>query len=101
VDLEEIESRVKARDEELRAEVNNQMKLAQDSHDRYKAEVQNHANSLNELKQVKSELETARESILEARTTAQTATAKLTSSEASWLEQKATLQKELASIQTR
>ncbi|PLW13850.1 hypothetical protein PCANC_16757 [Puccinia coronata f. sp. avenae] len=101
VDLEEIESRVKARDEELRTEVNNQMKLAQDSHDRYKAEVQNHANSLNELKQVKSELETARESILEARTTAQTATAKLTSSEASWLEQKATLQKELASIQTR
>ncbi|WAR55491.1 hypothetical protein PtB15_6B232 [Puccinia triticina] len=101
VDLEEIETRVKARDNELRAEVNNQMKLAQESHDRYKAEVQNHANSLNELTQVKSELETARESILEAQTTAQTATAKLTSSEASWSEQKATLQKELANIQTR
>ncbi|KAI7965834.1 hypothetical protein MJO29_001582 [Puccinia striiformis f. sp. tritici] len=101
VDLEEIETRVKARDNELRLEANNQMKLAQDSHDRYKAEVQNHANSLNELKQVKSELETARESILEAQTTAQTATAKLTSSEASWSEQKATLQKELANIQTR
>ncbi|KAA1133933.1 hypothetical protein PGTUg99_032841 [Puccinia graminis f. sp. tritici] len=101
VDLEEIETRVKARDNELRAEVNNQMKLAQDSHDRYKAEVQNHANSLNELKQVKSELETARESILEAQTTAQTATTKLTSSEASWSEQKTTLQKELANIQTR
>jgi len=101
VDLEEIETRVKARDNELRAEVNNQMKLAQDSHDRYKAEVQNHANSLNELKQVKSELEAARASITEAQTTAQTATAKLTSSEASWSEQKATLQKELASIQTR
>lgn len=101
VDLEEIEARVKARDNELRAEVSNQMKLAQDNHDRYQAEVQNHANSLNELKQVKSELETARESILEFQSTAQTATSKLASSEASWAEQRATFQKELANIQTR
>lgn len=99
--LEDIETRAKTREDELRTEADQQRILVQVNHDRYQAEVQNHAISLSELTTLKEQLEKARAKITSSNTTAETAMAKLQASEASWAEQKVTLKKEIESISNR
>ncbi|KAG0149112.1 hypothetical protein CROQUDRAFT_653921 [Cronartium quercuum f. sp. fusiforme G11] len=99
--LEDLEARAIARESELRAEGERHRLLADENHNRYQAEVQNHAISLNELRTLKEQLEKARAKITTANTSAETAIAKLQASEASWVEQKVTLEKEIESVTKR
>ncbi|KAI8461346.1 hypothetical protein BY996DRAFT_6567800 [Phakopsora pachyrhizi] len=100
-ELEEVEEVVKTREAELREEVNQHFRSAQESHDRYQAEVQNHAKSLFELKTVKEELEKAQEKITVAQSAAELATTKLNSSQSSWSDQKVVFQREITNVQAR
>lgn len=99
--LQDIEDRVKARESELRAEGDQQRALANENHNRYQAEVQNHAISLNELSTLKEQLDKARAKITAANSSADTANAKLQASEASWAEQKVAFAKEIEGLSER
>jgi nucleoprotein TPR len=73
----------------------------QNAEHRYSQEIIAHADSMKALEGLKKELAKARASLRDQRTTAETAEAKLSSSETSWKQQKEALEKENADLNTR
>lgn len=73
----------------------------QNAEQRYSQEIIAHADSMKALEALQKELATARASLRDHRTTAETAEARLSSSETSWKQQRDALEKEVADLNTR
>lgn len=73
----------------------------QAAEEKYSREVVAHADSLKVVDGLKQEIHTLRARVRENATTAETAQAKLSSSEISWLQQREALDKEISDLQKR
>jgi len=73
----------------------------QSAEQKYSQEIIAHADSMKALEGLKKDLATARASLRDQRNVAETAEAKLASSEKSWKQQKEALDKEVADLNTR
>ena len=74
---------------------------AKNAEQRYSHEVVSHADAIKTVDSLREQLTTAQVTVRESRAAAETAQAKLSASEASWLQQRETLDKELADLNTR
>ena len=73
----------------------------QAAEDRYTREVLAHAESIKSVEDLKQKLSQSQLAAREGRAAAETAEAKLASSEASWQQQRESLDKEIADLQSR
>ncbi|KAI0770118.1 hypothetical protein C8Q74DRAFT_1333063 [Fomes fomentarius] len=82
-------------------DIKQQEDRAKAAEDRYTREVVAHAESIKSVEDLKQKLTQSQTAAREARATAETAQAKLASSEASWQQQREALDKEIADLHTR
>ncbi|KAM5539450.1 hypothetical protein V8D89_006902 [Ganoderma adspersum] len=83
------------------AEIRHQEQRARAAEDRYSREVVAHAEALKSVQDLKRRLTHSQTTARESRAAAETAQAKLASSEASWQQQREALDKEIADLKTR
>ncbi|KAI0330460.1 hypothetical protein GY45DRAFT_1323591 [Cubamyces sp. BRFM 1775] len=83
------------------AEVRQQEERAKAAEERYSREVLAHAESIKSVEQLKQQLSQSQAAAREGRAAAETAQAKLTTSEASWQQQREALDKEIADLKAR
>ncbi|KAI0667763.1 hypothetical protein C8Q78DRAFT_1052496 [Trametes maxima] len=83
------------------AEIHRQEERAKAAEDRYSREVLSHAESIKSVEDLKQQLQKAQVAAREGRAAAETAQAKLVSSETSWQQQRDALDKEIADLKAR
>ncbi|KAI0647815.1 hypothetical protein C8Q79DRAFT_924901 [Trametes meyenii] len=83
------------------AEIHRQEERAKAAEDRYSREVLSHAESIKSVEDLKQQLHKEQVAAREGRAAAETAQAKLASSEASWQQQRDALDKEIADLKAR
>lgn len=89
-----VEDRAKVTREGMQEEVQRQMRLTQEAHAKYEAELLAHAEDVRALASVKEQLDLVRTSILEAQKAKETAEGNLAGSTDSWARQKELLERE-------
>lgn len=100
-DMNTVEERAKADQEDVRADVRKQAQLAREAHAKYEQELVAHAEDVKALSSIKEQLAQAQNAVREAQTAAETAQANLTGSQASWESQKASIEKEVGDLRKR
>ncbi|KAI0629748.1 hypothetical protein C8Q77DRAFT_263303 [Trametes polyzona] len=83
------------------AEIRQQEERAKAAEERYSREVLSHAESIKAVEELKGQLSKAQAAAREGRAAAETAEAKLATSEASWQQQREALDKEIADLKAR
>ncbi|TDL22268.1 hypothetical protein BD410DRAFT_789007 [Rickenella mellea] len=101
VDITNAEMSSRSDQTSRQSEVHQLEERAKAAEEKYGQEVLAHADSIKAVKQLKEELSTVRVTIREAHVAADTAKAKLSTSEESWKHQKESLDKECADLRTR
>lgn len=96
-----IEDRARSAQELARDEVRAQIKLTQEAHSKYEAEIVAHAEDVKALVLVKQNLEAARSQAIEATKAMETAQGNLASSKDSWEKQKVTYQRDVEEMKAR
>ena len=99
--IRESEAQAKAAESAARVDLQAQVRLATEAHEKYERELVAHADDVKALAQVKEELSSVRTTSQELRQAAETAEANLSASKASWANQSAALNKELDDLRTR
>ncbi|EIW59409.1 uncharacterized protein TRAVEDRAFT_121374 [Trametes versicolor FP-101664 SS1] len=82
-------------------EIHQQEERAKAAEERYSREVLSHAESIKSVEDLKKQLSTSQAAAREGRAAAETAQAKLATSEASWQQQREALDKEIADLKAR
>lgn len=77
------------------------LRLGQAAEERYSREVVAHAETIKAVEDLKQQLAKVQSSARDYQTSSETAQAKLATSETSWKQQKETLEKEIADLNTR
>lgn len=93
--LRQIQSEVDSIRKEARSDLESQIKRADDAHEKYQSELVTHADDVKVLSRIREELKIAQAALNDTRAHAETAQANLGLSEASWLHQRQSLQKEI------
>lgn len=95
------EAEARAAESAARSDLQRQVKVATEAHEKYERELVAHAEDVKALAQLKDEMATIRSTGQQHRQAAETAEANLTASKASWSDQSTALNKELDDIRTR
>ena len=100
-DLGGLEERTRVEQDDARLESQRLVRLAEEAQAKYQAELVAHADDVRDLSSTKEQLEQARSEAREAIKVRETAEANLSSSQASWETQKATLSQEMDDVRAQ
>ena len=100
-DLGGLEERTRVEQDDARLESQRLVRLAEEAQAKYQAELVAHADDVRDLSSTKEQLEQARSEAREAMKVRETAEANLSSSQASWETQKATLSQEMDDVRAQ
>ncbi|CAE6423645.1 unnamed protein product [Rhizoctonia solani] len=100
-DLSKVDGSAQAAHQSAQEDLRAQASLAQQANEKYERELLAHAEALKQINQLKSTITDLQNEVRKATTSSETASSNLKASEASWIRQKGTMEKELSELTNR
>ncbi|CAE6443155.1 unnamed protein product [Rhizoctonia solani] len=100
-DLSKVDGSAQAAHQSAQEDLRAQASLAQQANEKYERELLAHAEALKQINQLKSTITDLQNEVRKATTSSETASSNLKASEASWIRQKETMEKELSELTNR